>query len=137
MKDNFEPKIIGFLCKWCTSAAADLAGVSRLQYPANIVPIRMMCSGGVDPSYVISALKKGADGVLIGGCHIGDCHYQSGNRQAEKRVAILKKLLEGLGIDSRRVRLEWISASEGVKFAKTISDFVTQLKELGPNPIKK
>lgn len=136
MKENFEPKIVGFFCKWCTSAAADLAGVSRLHYPANVVPIRLMCSGGVDPSYVISALKKGADGVLIGGCHIGDCHYQSGNKQTLKRMVILRKMLNEFGIDPRRVRLEWISAAEGGKFSKVINEFVTQIKDLGPNPMK-
>jgi len=135
MKDNFEPQVIGFLCKWCTYAAADLAGVSRLHYPPNMVPIRLMCSGGLDPSYVIKALKEGADGVFIGGCHIGDCHYQSGNRQTLKRIAILKKMLKEFGIDPRRVRLEWISAAEGIKFAKVIAEFVNQLKELGPNPL--
>ena len=135
-KVNFEPKIVGFFCKWCTSAAADLAGVSRLQYPPNVVPIRLMCSGGVDPSYILSALQKGADGVLIGGCHIGDCHYQSGNRQMQKRMIILRKMLDELGVDTRRVRLEWISAAEGVKFSKVISEFVKQIKELGPNPIR-
>jgi len=134
MHESFEPKIVGFFCKWCTSAAADLAGVSRLQYPPNVVPIRLMCSGGIDPSYILSALKKGADGVLIGGCHIGDCHYQSGNRQTQKRMIILRKMLEEFGIDNRRVRLEWISAAEGIKFSKVIDEFVKQIKELGPNP---
>jgi F420-non-reducing hydrogenase iron-sulfur subunit len=136
MQQNFEPKIVGFFCKWCTSAAADLAGVSRLQYPPNVVPIRLMCSGGIDPSYILSALKKGADGVLIGGCHIGDCHYQSGNKQTQKRMIILRKMLEEFGIDNRRVRLEWISAAEGTKFSKVIGEFVKQIKELGPNPVK-
>ena len=136
MKDSFEPKIVGFFCKWCTSAAADLAGVSRLQYPPNVVPIRLMCSGGVDPSYIISALQKGADGVLIGGCHIGDCHYQTGNKQTQKRIAILKKMLGDFGIDPKRVRLEWISAAEGVKFSKVISEFVSQIRELGPSPMR-
>ncbi len=136
MDDNYEPKIIGFFCKWCTSVAADLAGVSRLQYPANVIPIRLMCSGGIDPSYILSALQKGADGVLIGGCHFGDCHYQSGCKLTLKRIAILRKILDELGIDNRRVRLEWISAAEGIKFSKVIDDFVKQIKELGPNPVK-
>ncbi|MEO0107183.1 MAG: hydrogenase iron-sulfur subunit [candidate division WOR-3 bacterium] len=137
MSENFEPKIIGFMCKWCTYAAADLAGVSRLQYPPNIVPIRLMCSGGLEPSYIIKALKEGADGVFIGGCHFGDCHYQTGNYQTNKRIAILQKLLEEMGIDKRRVRLEWISAAEGTKFARTIKEFVEDIKKLGPNPLKK
>jgi len=137
MEDNFEPKIVGFLCNWCTYAAADLAGVSRLRYPPNMIPIRLMCSSRVDPLYVMYALKNGADGVFIGGCHIGDCHYKSGNHLTKKRVAILKKILESLGIDPRRVRLEWISAAEGTKFTKGITDFVAQVKILGPNPLER
>lgn len=136
MNDNFEPRIVGFMCNWCTYVAADMAGVARLKQPPNMTAIRMMCSGAVSPLYVISALKKGADGVFIGGCHIGDCHYQRGNHSTLKRIMIVKPLLEALGIDSRRVRLEWISASEGVKYAKVISEFVDQLKELGPCPLR-
>jgi len=136
MANNFEPQIVGFLCNWCTYVAADLAGVARLQYPPNVRVIRMMCSGAVSPLYIISALKKGADGVFIGGCHIGDCHYQRGNHSTLKRVAIVKPLLEALGIDSRRLRLEWISASEGPQFSKVLAEFVDQIKELGPNPLK-
>ncbi|MGB7294669.1 MAG: hydrogenase iron-sulfur subunit [Candidatus Aminicenantales bacterium] len=133
---TFEPQIVGFLCNWCTYVAADLAGVARLQYPPNVRAIRMMCSGAVSPLYIISALKKGADGVFIGGCHIGDCHYQRGNHSTLKRVAIVKHLLEALGIDPRRLRLEWISASEGPQFSKVLAEFVSQIKELGPNPLK-
>jgi len=133
---TFEPQIVGFLCNWCTYVAADLAGVARLQYPPNVKAIRMMCSGAVSPLYIISALKKGADGVFIGGCHIGDCHYQRGNHSTLKRVAIVKPLLEALGIDPRRLRLEWISASEGPQFSKVLAEFVDQIKELGPNPLK-
>ena len=135
-KENFEPQIVGFLCNWCTYVASDLAGVARLQYPPNLRAIRMMCSGSVSPLYVISALKKGADGVFIGGCHIGDCHYQRGNHSTLKRVTIVKPLLEALGIDSRRLRLEWVSASEGAKFSRVIAEFVNQIKKLGPNPLK-
>ena len=134
--DGFEPRIVAFLCNWCTSAAADLAGVSRFKYPANITPVRVMCSGMVDPFYVMYALRKGADGVLLGGCHIGDCHYLTGNWQTEKRVPLLHKALETLGIDPRRVRLEWISASEGARFVEVAAEFVADVKRLGPNPLK-
>jgi len=133
---EFEPKIIGFLCNWCTYTGADLAGTARIQYPPNIRVIRMMCSGGVDMVYVMKALLEGADGVLIGGCHPGDCHYQSGNFKARRRVAILKKILQQLGFNEDRVWLRWISASEGKKFANTVTEMVEHLKKLGPNPLK-
>ncbi|GAB4432425.1 MAG: hydrogenase iron-sulfur subunit [bacterium] len=131
---DFEPKIVGFLCNWCTYTGADLAGTARIQYPPNIRVIRMMCSGGVDMVYVMKALLEGADGVLIGGCHPGDCHYQSGNFKARRRVAILKKILEELGFEKERVWLRWISASEGKKFAATVTEMVEHLKKIGPNP---
>ncbi len=134
---DFEPRIIGFLCNWCSYTGADLAGVSRLQYPPNFIPIRVMCTGAIDAVYVIKALLEGADAVLVAGCHPGDCHYLSGNYKARRRVAILKKLLEDLGLEERRVRLEWISASEGQKFADTVNEMVREAKKLGPNPIKK
>jgi len=134
--EDFEPKIVGFLCNWCTYTGADLAGTARIQYPPNIRVIRMMCSGGVDMVYVMKALLEGADGVLIGGCHPGDCHYQSGNFKARRRVAILKKILEELGFEKERVWLRWISASEGKKFANTVTEMVAHLKSLGPNPLK-
>ncbi len=134
---EFEPKIIGFLCNWCSYTGADLAGVSRLQYPPNFIPIRVMCTGAVDAVYIIKALLEGADAVLVGGCHPGDCHYLSGNFKARRRVSILKKLLEEIGIEDRRVRLEWISASEGQKFADTVNEMVRETKKMGPNPIKK
>lgn len=133
---EFEPKIIGFLCNWCTYTGADLAGTARIQYPPNIKIIRMMCSGGVDMVYVLKALLEGADGVLIGGCHPGDCHYQSGNFKARRRVAILKKIFERLGFEEDRVWLRWISASEGKKFAATVTEMVDYLKKKGPNPLK-
>jgi F420-non-reducing hydrogenase iron-sulfur subunit len=133
---GFEPKIIGFLCNWCSYTGADLAGVSRLQYPPNFIPIRVMCTGAVDPVYIIKALLEGADSVLVAGCHPGDCHYLSGNFKARRRVAILKKLLEDIGLEGERVRLEWISASEGQKFADTVNEMVKETKKLGPNPIK-
>jgi F420-non-reducing hydrogenase iron-sulfur subunit len=136
-KTEFEPKIIGFLCNWCAYAGADLAGVSRIQYPPNIRIVRVMCSGRVDPSFILEALKNGADGVLVAGCHLpSDCHYISGNFKALRRIKLLKKVLEQFGIEPERVRLEWISASEGDKFAMVVKDMVEQIKKLGPNPLK-
>jgi len=134
--ESFEPRIVAFLCNWCAYTGADLAGTSRLQYPPNVRTIRVMCTGGVDPIYVIKALLEGADGVLIGGCHPGDCHYQSGNLKARRRVAILSSILEQLGLDPDRVWLRWISASEGKRFADTIEEMVQVLKEKGPNPMR-
>jgi F420-non-reducing hydrogenase iron-sulfur subunit len=134
--ESFEPRIVAFLCNWCAYTGADLAGTSRLQYPPNVRAIRVMCTGGVDPIYVIKALLEGADGVLIGGCHPGDCHYQSGNLKARRRVAILNSILEQLGLDPDRVWLRWISASEGKRFADTIEEMVQALKEKGPNPMR-
>lgn len=136
MKDKFEPKIIAFLCNWCTYAGADLAGTSRMQYPANIRIIRLMCSGALDPTYVLKVLLEGADGVLIGGCHPGDCHYLNGNYKARRRVATLKKILEKTGLEPERVWLRWISASEGAYFAETVRDIVDHIKKLGPNPLR-
>jgi len=133
---EFEPTIIGFLCNWCSYAGADLAGTSRIKYPANIKSIRVMCSGRVEPVFILDALKKGADGILVAGCHPGDCHYQSGNYKTNRRIKLLKKLLEDMGIEPERVRFEYISASEGQKFAQVVTDFVATLKQLGPNPIK-
>jgi F420-non-reducing hydrogenase iron-sulfur subunit len=134
--EEFEPRIVAFLCNWCAYTGADLAGTSRLQYPPNVRAIRVMCTGGVDPIYVIKALLEGADGVLIGGCHPGDCHYQSGNLKARRRIAILRSILEQLGLDPERVWLRWISASEGKRFADTITEMVEVLKEKGPNPMR-
>jgi F420-non-reducing hydrogenase iron-sulfur subunit len=135
-RSTFEPTIIGFLCNWCTYAGADLAGTSRIQYPPNIRIIRMMCSGSLDPTYVLKVLLEGADGVLIGGCHPGDCHYISGNLKARRRVAILKSVLEDAGLEPQRVWLRWISASEGAYFAETVREMVDHLRTLGPNPLK-
>jgi F420-non-reducing hydrogenase iron-sulfur subunit len=134
--EGFEPRIIAFLCNWCTYTGADLAGTSRLQYPPNIRIIRLMCSGALDPVYVAKALLEGADGVLIGGCHPGDCHYQSGNYKARRRVAILNEILDQMGLEKERVWLRWISASEGQYFADTVTEMVTAIKEVGPNPAK-
>jgi len=134
---QFEPTIISFLCNWCAYAGADLAGTSRLQYPPNIRIIRIMCSGRVDPIFILEAFKSGVDGVLVAGCHPpSDCHYLSGNLEAQKRILLLKKILLQLGIEPERLRLEWISASESDKFAAIVRDMVMKLKKLGPNPIK-
>jgi F420-non-reducing hydrogenase iron-sulfur subunit len=136
-KEGFEPKIIGFLCNWCAYAGADLAGVSRIQYPPNIRIIRVMCSGRIDPAFILEALKDGADGVLVAGCHLpSDCHYISGNFKALRRIKLLRKVLEQFGIEPERVRLEWISASEGDKFASVVQNMVGEIKKLGPNPLK-
>ena len=137
MTKEFEPNILGFLCNWCSYAGADLAGTSRMKYPANLKSIRVMCSGRVDPAFVLEALRKGVDGVLIAGCHPGDCHYQSGNYKTNRRVKLVKKLLEELGIDPKRVRFEYVSASEGQKFATVVTEFVDEIKKIGPNPLGK
>jgi F420-non-reducing hydrogenase iron-sulfur subunit len=130
--EEYEPNIIGFLCNWCSYAGADLAGTSRINYPTNIKIIRVMCSGRVDPAFVLESLKRGADGVLISGCHFGECHYKSGNYKASRRIKLTKKFLEEMGINPDRVRFEFVSASEGNKFADLVIEFVEQLKELGP-----
>jgi F420-non-reducing hydrogenase iron-sulfur subunit len=133
---EFEPRIVAFLCHWCTYTGADLAGTTRQQYPPNIRVIHLMCSGAVDSIYVLKALIDGADGVLIGGCHPGDCHYQTGNYKARRRVAILKGILEEMGFKENRIWLKWISASEGKLFADTVTKMVDELKKMGPNPMK-
>ena len=137
MNNGFEPQIVAFTCNWCSYAAADLAGTSRIPYPPNVRIIRVMCSGMVDPIYVLRAFEAGFDGVLVAGCHIGDCHYISGNVKAEDRIAKLRRLLHTLGVEDERLRLEWISAAEGGGFAETIKELVGQLKELGPSPFRK
>ena len=131
----FEPVIVGFFCNWCTATAADLAGTSRMQYPANIRPIRVRCSGSVDPVYILRALLSGADGVIVGGCHPGDCHYVSGNLKARRRMAVLKTTLESLGLEDR-LWVKWISAAEGAKFARLMNEVTLEVKKLGPNPLK-
>ena len=133
---EFEPTIIAFVCNWCTYTAADLAGTSRLAYPPNVRLIRMMCTGMVDPKYVIKALLEGADAVLISGCHPGDCHYINGNLKARRRVKLLKEILPRFGFDERRLKLTWIGASEGVDFAETIKEMVADIKKLGPSEVK-
>jgi len=133
--DGFEPKIIGFCCNWCAYAGADLAGISRIQYPPNLRMIRVMCSGTIEPVYVLEAFQKGADGVFIGGCHPGDCHYQAGNYKTMRKVILMKRLLAQLGISPKRLRLEWVSAAEGQRFAQVVTDFIAEVKELGPNSL--
>jgi F420-non-reducing hydrogenase iron-sulfur subunit len=132
MAEEFEPKIVAFLCKWCSSAGSDLAGVSRMEYPPNVVPIQVMCSGSVSPLYILSAFKKGADGVLVSGCHPGDCHYIKGNFYARRRIALVKELMEFIGLDPERFQMSWVSAAEGVKYTEIIKDFVRVLKPMGP-----
>ena len=137
MKDNgFEPLIIGFCCNWCSYAGADLAGISRLQYPPNVRIIRVMCSGMVHPNLVIDALTKGADGVIVCGCHPGDCHYLEGNLRAEKRAEAILLMLDDFGIERERFKLEWVSASEGPRFARVMTDFTEGVKKLGPSPYR-
>jgi len=134
--ESFEPIIVAFCCNWCSYAGADLAGVSRFQYPPNIRVIRVMCSGRVDPSFVLKSLNNGADGVIITGCHIGDCHYISGNEYTKDRFErLFNIIINQLGVNEKRVRLEWISASEGKRFAEVITEFTNTIKKLGPlNP---
>ena len=132
MNQEFEPAILAFVCNWCTYTAADLAGTSRMTQQPNVRLVRMMCTGMVDPKYVIKSLLSGADGVLISGCHPGDCHYQNGNYKARRRVKLLNEILSQFGIDNRRVRLTWVGASEGQEFAATVNNFINELRELGP-----
>jgi len=130
-------RILAFLCNWCSYAGADLAGVSRMQYPPNVVDIRVMCTGTITPHYILKAFQNGIDGVLVAGCHIGDCHYGRGNYTTAKRFRVVKDILERFGIDPRRIRLEWVSAAEGAKFADVIKSFTETLREVGPSPLRK
>ena len=132
-ESNYEPKILGFLCRWCSYAGADLAGTSRKKYPANIRIIKIPCSGRIDPLLIIRALRNGFDGVLVSGCHPGDCHYQTGNYRARRRIALTKKFLEFMGIEPERFQASWVSASEGGKFAEVVAEITADLKKLGPN----
>jgi F420-non-reducing hydrogenase iron-sulfur subunit len=136
-QEDFEPVILAFCCNWCSYAGADLAGVSRYQYPPNVRIIRVMCSGRVEPTFILNAFKNGVDGVLITGCHIGDCHYITGNEYTKKRMEHLKHLIKSIGIEEERFRLHWISASEGKQFAELIRDFTESVKELGESKIPK
>ncbi|MCZ7401144.1 MAG: hydrogenase iron-sulfur subunit [Candidatus Methanoperedens sp.] len=132
--NGWEPNILAFCCNWCSYAGADLAGVSRFQYPPTVKILRVMCSSRVEPAFILKALREGADGVLIAGCHIGDCHYIDGNKNAQIRINNTKKALVKLGLD-KRLRLEWISASEGLRFSEVIKDFTEEIKKLGKNPV--
>jgi coenzyme F420-reducing hydrogenase delta subunit len=132
---TFEPKIVGFLCNWCSYAGADLAGTSRTSYPQNLRIIRVPCSGRVDPLFVLKAFQDGADGVMVLGCHPGDCHYQQGNYFAQRRYALMHRLLEFTGIESERLYVEWVSASEGKKFADVATSFTESVRALGPSPL--
>jgi coenzyme F420-reducing hydrogenase delta subunit len=130
--EAWDPKVIAFLCNWCSYAGADLAGISRIQYPPNVRVVRVPCSGRVNPLYIIKALQHGADGVLVSGCHPGDCHYISGNYYARRRFALLKNLLEAVGIEPGRVNFSWVSAAEGEKFSQVVTQVVESVKALGP-----
>jgi len=136
-KAEFEPVIVAFCCNWCAYAGADLAGTSRFEYPTNVRIVRVMCSGRIDPTFILSAFRWGADGVLIAGCHPGDCHYVKGNYTMERRFNHVKEILKHLGIEPERLRLEWVSAGEGGKFAALIRDVTREIKDLGPNPLRK
>ncbi|MCX6827859.1 MAG: hydrogenase iron-sulfur subunit [candidate division Zixibacteria bacterium] len=133
---SFEPKIIGFLCNWCSYTGADLAGTARMKYPPNMMSIRVMCSGRIDPGFILSAFAKGADGVLVCGCHPGDCHYVEGNYKCMRRIPLTKRLLQEMGIAPERLRLEWVSASEGARFQQIVSEFTEQIRSLGPLQLK-
>ncbi|MFC1619565.1 hydrogenase iron-sulfur subunit [Candidatus Neomarinimicrobiota bacterium] len=129
---GFEPRIVAFFCTWCTYTAADLAGTARMTYAPNVRVVRLMCSGRIDPQFILAALREGADGVLIGGCHPGDCHYQEGNYKALRRITLLKAMLPAMGIEKERLRLEWISASEGDKVQRVTNEMVEEIRKLGP-----
>jgi F420-non-reducing hydrogenase iron-sulfur subunit len=129
---SFEPKLVGFLCNWCSYTGADLAGTARMKYPPNLRVIRVMCSGRVDPNFILEALARGADGVLVLGCHPGDCHYSEGNYKCQRRIPLTRKLAEQMGVDPRRIRLEWVSASEGARFTQVVTEFTEQVRALGP-----
>jgi F420-non-reducing hydrogenase iron-sulfur subunit len=129
---EFEPKIVAFMCNWCTYAAADTAGVSRMESPANVLPIRVMCSGRVSPEMVLRAFRAGADGVLVMGCHIGDCHYASGNHRTAKRIPLVRNLLGYIGINPERLQLEWVSSAEAPRFVQVTTAFVDRIRALGP-----
>ena len=137
MKMSFEPRILGIACNWCTYTGADLAGTTRLQYPQNVRVVRVMCSSRINPSFIFKAFQLGADGVLVGGCHPGDCHYQEGNYRCLRRYHLLQKYLKQVGIESERLKLEWISASEGKQFADLVNSFTETIRDLGPCKIQK
>jgi coenzyme F420-reducing hydrogenase delta subunit len=137
MEDNSQrqPRIVGFLCKWCSYAGADLTGTSRKKYPANLTILKVPCSGRIDPLFIMKGLQMGFDGVMVSGCHPGDCHYQTGNYRARRRLALIKKFLEYMGVPEERVQASWVSASEGAKFAQVVVDVVENVKAVGPNSL--
>jgi F420-non-reducing hydrogenase iron-sulfur subunit len=137
MAEEFKPKILGIVCNWCSYAGADLAGTARIQYPSDIRLIRLMCTGRVDPLLIMKAFVDGADGVIVSGCHFGDCHYLEGNFKAAKRMFYLKRVLKSLGFDDRRVRMTFVSASEGAKWGEVVKDMVNTINELGPSPMRR
>ena len=134
---SFEPKIVGFLCNWCSYTGADLAGVSRIKSAPNVRVVRVMCTGRVDPAFVMEAMSLGADAVLISGCHIGDCHYIAGNFKARRRIALTRKVMEEFGLDGRRLKMTFVSASEGALWAEVVKNMVNDIKKLGPTPVQK
>ena len=136
MKEQFTPKIVGFLCNWCSYAGADLAGSNRLEILPSLSVIRVMCTSRIDPNLVLTTFLWGADGILIAGCHPGDCHYEKGNYYARRRFALLKKVVETLKIDPERLQLSWVSASEGKRYAEVVNQFTEKIRKMGPNPIQ-
>ncbi|ABN56555.1 MULTISPECIES: hydrogenase iron-sulfur subunit [Methanoculleus] len=134
--ENWKPKIIAIICNWCSYAGADLAGGARIQYPPDIRAVRVMCTGRIDPLFILKAFQDGADGVLVSGCHFGDCHYLEGNFKAAKRMFLLKSVLKNIGLDDKRLRMTFVSASEGAKWGTVMTDVVTTINELGPSPLK-
>ncbi|SDK34683.1 hydrogenase iron-sulfur subunit [Methanoculleus thermophilus] len=134
--ENWKPKIIAIICNWCSYAGADLAGGARIQYPPDVRSVRVMCTGRVDPLFILKAFQDGADGVLVSGCHFGDCHYLEGNYKAAKRMFLLKSVLKNIGLDDKRLRMTFVSASEGAKWGMVMEDVVKTIKELGPSPLK-
>lgn len=134
--ENWKPKIIAIICNWCSYAGADLAGGARIQYPPDIRAVRVMCTGRVDPLFILKAFQDGADGVLVSGCHFGDCHYLEGNYKAAKRMFLLKSVLKNIGLDDKRLRMTFVSASEGAKWGTVMTDVVKTINELGPSPLK-
>jgi F420-non-reducing hydrogenase iron-sulfur subunit len=131
MSENFQPRIVGFLCNWCSYAGADLAGTSRLKVPANLRVVRVPCSGRINPLFIFKALEEGADGVMVSGCHPGDCHYISGNRYAKRKLAMLRRLLDWVGIEPERIHFTWLSASEGARYSVEVTEFVDKVRALG------
>ncbi|MCD6516506.1 MAG: hydrogenase iron-sulfur subunit [Candidatus Aminicenantes bacterium] len=137
MNDKFTPNIIGFLCNWCSYTGADLAGTSRMKIPPSLKTIRVMCSGRIDPLFVLESFIKGADGVMMMGCHPGDCHYQKGNYNARRRYVMLNSIFDTLGLEKKRIGLWWVSASEATRFAKVTNEYTKEIEKLGPNPTSK